>query len=174
MRPYIQYEDSRFGNNLRSHYRALFGCVPTLIIAALCLGIPGGLLGGGGGVGHAGVVHGLEALDEGFLDGGDVAERYGRLVVQPVGYLRVDDAVDQGRDALGGVVGQRAAGGFHAVGHHQQRCLARARVRAHVGVGVLVGRGFAGGFGALAGCDVEVFGKAAAMMLCDEVAHHGR
>lgn len=35
------------------------------------------LLFGVGGVGHAGVVDGAQALDEGILDGGDVAERDG-------------------------------------------------------------------------------------------------
>lgn len=92
------------------------------------------------------MVDGLELLDEHRLGILNVAEGDGTLAEVAVGDHRVDDAVHQRADGLLGVVGQRARGRLHGVGHHQDGLLLGEGVGARVGeeqlvdlfVGVLV------------------------------------
>ena len=89
------------------------------------------------------MVDGLELLNEHRLGILDVAERNGALAEVAFGHLRVEYAVHQVADGLLGVVGQRARGGLHGIGHHQDGLLAGKGVRPRVGeqqfVNVLVG-----------------------------------
>ena len=119
------------------------------------------------GVGDTGVVDRLQAPDEYVLGCLQVAEGDGAVVEEALAHLCLDDTIDQGADALGRILLERSRSRLYRVADHQDRLLARERVRTRVAeqalidllVGMLVGI-----------FDVEVARQSRAVVRGDEVA----
>ena len=79
------------------------------------------------------MVHDLELLDKDALHGFHVAERHRRVLQQAVGYLRVDNLVDELADAFLRMFFEAARSGFDRIGHHDDCGLFRERIRAWIG-----------------------------------------
>ena len=90
------------------------------------------------GIGDARVINGLQTVNQRALGICDVAERDGTLFEMPLGELRIDNAVDELRDALLGVFFQTAGGGLHRVAHHHNGLLSRLRIRTGIAEGFFV------------------------------------
>ena len=112
------------------------------------------------------MVHRFELFHEGGLDLVDVAEGQRGVAHESVGYLPVDDLIDQCADRLVGVFVEAARSRLDGIGHHQDRRLTGEGVRAGVGEERLVD-GFAG-VGVTVGV-VEILGLTGAVVRADKV-----
>ena len=121
------------------------------------------------GIAEPGVVDGLQLLDEHGLGIGDIAERDGTILEITFGHLCVDEFVDEFADALLGIVGHGARGGFYRVGHHQNGLFLREGVGTWIGeeqlVDIIVGMGVLILY-------IEVLGLALSVVSGDKVLNH--
>ena len=86
------------------------------------------------------MVDGLQFLDEHRLGILYVTERDGALTEEAVGHHTVDKLVDQLSYGLLGIVGQRARGSLHGIGHHQDGLLLGEGIGAGIGEEQVVDR----------------------------------
>ena len=79
------------------------------------------------------MVHDLELLDKDALHGFHIAERHRRVLQQAVGYLRVNNLVDELADTFLRMFFEAARSGFDGIGHHDDCGLFRERIRTWIG-----------------------------------------
>ena len=79
------------------------------------------------------MVYGRKFIDENFFDFRDISESQRDPVEETVVDLAVDDFIDKLGNRFDSILFQAPGGGFHGIGHHQDRRFAGVGVRSGVG-----------------------------------------